>query len=415
MSVARRNGLIWCWLGLGIAAPAQAQNPPPADIVALCQRVQPAYVFIGGGSGVVIRPDGLMLTNAHVIAKGKLFDVRLGNGRHYRAKLLGMDTFGDLAALKLELKPDEQVGHLELGDSEALQIGEPALAVGNPFGLGFVDQSPTFTCGVISALHYLQGRYTECIVTDAEVNPGNSGGPLVNMAGKVVGINGQISTRWGLRSNTGLGYAISARQIRLWLPRLEAANGGVVAHGKLPGLTFKKAANDSPDSLVIEDVAEGTAVAEGGLRAGDAIIRVDGQPVANAFRMASLIGIYPEGHQAVIDVRRGGQEVPLKVKLVAPRPGKLGVKFAEPGKDDATLKVAEVEKNSAAEKAGMKVGDELLELEGNKLSMPARAQFHILSAWMKNAVTVGTIVRMKVRRQKAPGAAEEVTLRMVPQ
>ena len=93
----------------------------------------------------------------------------------------------DLAVLKLDIKSDEQVPYMELGDSDQLKVGETTLAVGNPFALGFVDQSPTFTLGIVSALHQIQGRYTECIVTDAEINPGNSGGPLINMQGKVVG------------------------------------------------------------------------------------------------------------------------------------------------------------------------------------------------------------------------------------
>ena len=158
--------------------------------------------------------------------------------------------------------------HLELGDSDALRVGDEALAVGNPFALGVLDQSPTFTVGIISALNHTQGTYAECIVTDAEVNPGNSGGPLVNMAGEVVGINGQISTRFGLRSNTGLGFAISSRQIKLWLPRLEAAGGGEVKHARIAGLELAEAARESGDSVVVKDVADGSPADTAGLPGG---------------------------------------------------------------------------------------------------------------------------------------------------
>lgn len=299
---------------------AESASATEADVrlEALCDKVKPAFVFIAGGSGVIIQPDGLMLTNTHVIENGKEFDVRLGNGRHYKARLLGRDVDGDLAVLRLEGKIDEKFPYLELGDSESLRVGEPALAVGNPFGLGLVDQHPTFTVGIISAVHQLQGRYTECIVTDAEVNPGNSGGPLLNMAGQVVGINGQISTRWGLRSNTGLGYAISARQIKMWLPLLKEAQGGDVAHGRPVGLDFQRAATEKPDSVTIKSVAQGSPAEEAGFRPDDRIVSWDGMPVPNALRLMSIVGMYPAGHEVPVEVRRGDETVRLAVRLVDP-------------------------------------------------------------------------------------------------
>ena len=218
-----RSRLGAAMIGVGAAAAFAADDS--ADLAAICVKARPAFVFIAGGSGVVIRPDGLMLTNDHVIENRRRFDVRLGDGRSFKAKVVGRDAVGDLAALQLDLPAGETVPHLPLGDSEALRVGDEAIAVGNPFALGVLDQAPTFTVGIISAVHHTQGSYTECIVTDAELNPGNSGGPLINMAGEVVGINGQISTRYGLRSNTGLGFAISARQIAMWLPLLEQAAG----------------------------------------------------------------------------------------------------------------------------------------------------------------------------------------------
>ncbi len=307
------------------AAASADSTPTPAaptaleaKVEALCAKVKPAFVFIAGGSGVVISPDGLMLTNTHVIERGADFDVRLGNGRHYRAKVLGRDVWGDLALLQLQSKDNQPFPYLELGDSDALRIGEPAMAVGNPFGLGIVDQHPTFTVGIISAVRQSQGRYTECITTDAEVNPGNSGGPLVNMAGQVVGINGQISTRWGLRSNTGLGYAISARQVRMWLEPLKAAKGGNVEHGMPFGLRVRATRPDAPgvdDGLLIEEVTEKTVSAEAGFQAKDVIVKWDGLPVPNTVRWMSIVGMYPAGAKVPVDVRRGDQTVTLNVTL----------------------------------------------------------------------------------------------------
>jgi S1-C subfamily serine protease len=259
------------------------------DLVELCTRVRPAFVFIRGGSGVVIRPDGIMLTNDHVIEGRRTHAVRLGDGSTHRARLLGTDPVGDLAVLKLELAEGVTVPHLELGDAAPLAVGDETLAVGNPFGLGVLDQAPTFTAGIVSALHHVQGSYTECIVTDTELNPGNSGGPLLDMSGRVVGINGQISTRFGLRSNTGLGFAIGAKQIRLWLPRLEAAGGEEVRHGRLVGLDLR-----APDAgrrgAVVADVAEGSVAAAAGFRPGDAIVARAGAPGPPPPGWAGLVG-----------------------------------------------------------------------------------------------------------------------------
>lgn len=398
----------------GCAANASAADDGPPGLPELCQRVKPPYVFISGGSGVVITPDGLMLTNSHVIGNGKQFDVRLGNGRHAKAKLLGRDVDGDLALLQLEQKGDQPFPHLELGDSDKLQVGDYALAIGNPFGIGFVDQHPTFTLGVISAVNHFQGNYPEAIVTDAEVNPGNSGGPLINLQGQVVGINGQISTRWGLRSNTGLGYAISANQIRIWIPRLKAAGGGDVAHGKLPGIDFERAALESPQSLKIKDVAEGSPAADAGLKPGDTLVKFDGKPVASAVRLASVIGIYPEEHEVTIEVERDGQTVPLKAKLVRTRRGQLGFKLKTPAKEDPFVKVGSIEKDSPAEKAGLKVDDEIVEVEGNKFAnVPSGLQFRLVDGWMKNGVTAGDVIKFSVRRKNDKGEPVEQELRLI--
>jgi len=185
-----------------------AAEPAPVDLAELCIRVRPAFVFIGGGSGVIVRPDGLMLTNDHVIGRKRSFTVRIGDGRSFRAKVLGSDPVGDVAALKLEVPTGQTVPHLELGDSDALRVGDEALAVGNPFALGVLDQAPTFTVGIISALNHTQGSYAECIVTDAEVNPGNSGGPLVTMDGEVVGIVTAILNPTSARTFLGIGFAV---------------------------------------------------------------------------------------------------------------------------------------------------------------------------------------------------------------
>ena len=392
----------------GIVARAAVDAAAP-DLVSLCVQVRPAFVFIGGGSGVVIRPDGLMLTNDHVIEGKRTHAVRLGDGSTFKAKLLGTDPVGDLAVLKLELPEGVTVPHLELGDSEAL-------AVGNPFGLGVLDQAPTFTAGIVSALHHTQANYTECIVTDTEVNPGNSGGPLIDMAGKVVGINGQISTRFGLRSNTGLGFAISARQIALWLPRLEAAGGGEVKHGRIAGLEFDKDAREElPESVVVADVAEGSPAAKAGFRAGDAIVALDGAPVANVLRLAGLVGIYPEGHECDVVIRRDGAEETLAVTLVAPKRCQMGMRLERPRGDDLAARVVAVEEGSAAARAGLRPGDEIVALDGKRLDFSSRDELKAFDRGLRMSFNEGQIFVLTVRRAPAEedGEPTEVDIRLV--
>jgi len=401
------------WAAGGAAAVAVAPATEPVDLTELCVRVRPAFVFIGGGSGVIIRPDGLMLTNDHVIGRKRSFTVRIGDGRSFKAKVLGTDPVGDLAALKLEVPEGQTVPHLELGDSGALRVGDEALAIGNPFALGVLDQAPTFTVGIISALNHTQGTYTECIVTDAEVNPGNSGGPLVNLAGAVVGINGQISTRFGLRSNTGLGFAISARQIAIWLPRLEAAGGGEVKHARIAGLEFAKGPKESAESLVVKDVADGSPAAAAGFTAGDAIVSLDGAPVANALRLRGLLGIYPDGHTVPVTVKRGDAETVLEVTLTAPERAKLGLALARARGDDLAPRVEKVEDGSAAAAAGFTSGDEIVEWAGQRLEFSSRDDRRAFDRMIRTTLNVGDIVAVKVKRTDAAGATAEVELKLV--
>lgn len=403
------------WAVLAAVACRGGVDAETPDFVSLCVKVRPAFVFIGGGSGVVIRPDGLMLTNDHVIEGKRSHAVRLGDGSTFRAKLLGTDPVGDLAVLKLELPEGTTVPSLELGDSEALAVGDDTLAVGNPFGLGVLDQAPTFTAGIISALHHTQGTYTECIVTDTEVNPGNSGGPLIDMAGRVVGINGQISTRFGLRSNTGLGFAISARQIALWLPRLETAGGGEVKHGRIAGLDFAGTDRALPESVVVDDVAEGSPAAGAGFRVGDVIVRLDGVEVPNALRLAGLVGIYPEGHECDVVIRRDGSEETLRVALVAPKRCQIGMRLERPRGDDLGLRVASVEEGSPAAAAGLRAGDEIVALDGKRLEFDSREEVKAFDRALRMSFNEGEIFTLTVKRKATEddGEPSEVEVRLV--
>jgi len=402
------------WLSLVWLLPWSAAAAE-LDLPALCERVKPAFVFIGGGSGVIISPDGLMLSNNHVVARGQQFDVRTGAGRHFQAKLVGRDVRGDLALLQLPLAKGETVPCLNIGDSEALRPGDDALAVGNPLAMGLVDQAPTFTFGIISGLNQVNGTYTDALVTDAPLNPGNSGGPLLNSAGEVVGINGQIASRWGLRSNTGLGYAISSRQIRIWVPRLKEAKGGEVAHGQLPGLLFDAEQAEKSQRVMIKGVAEGSHAARSGFHEGDRIVRFEGTAILSLVQLAGLIGMYPEDQEVKIDIERGGHETPLRVKLVKLRSGSIGIKLAQPDKDEGYVRIGEVQPGSPADKAGLKKGDEIVSIKGVELSMSAKLQYLILDRWLKMGVFADDLIVLRIRRQE-PGGKPPTTheIRVVP-
>jgi len=175
-------------------------------LLAVCERVKPAYVFFGNGSGVCISADGWVLTNFHVSGDRNGQTVRMTGGKRYTADVVGFDPNGDIALCKI--KDARELPFCELGDSDQLQVGQYVIAVGNPFLLGSGSWEPSIAFGIVSALHrYMDNPgYFDAIQTDAQINPGNSGGPLITLDGKVVGINGRIDIkRFMNRVNTGIG------------------------------------------------------------------------------------------------------------------------------------------------------------------------------------------------------------------
>ncbi len=203
--------------------------------------VVPTYVKIGGGSGVMISPDGYFITNFHVVAnlfkKTNTTTVMLPSGKSYTAKQVGLDPFGDTALCKITLpeKSKEKFLYAKFGDSDKVRRGQVVIAVGNPFGLGSFDGQPTVTVGVVSANNRFinAGRgtlvYGDAVMTDLSINPGNSGGPLFDIDGNLLGINGLIYSRYGHKSHTGVGYAVSINQIKKFLPLLKKTKRSITA------------------------------------------------------------------------------------------------------------------------------------------------------------------------------------------
>ena len=233
------------------------------------------------------------------------------------------------------------------------------------------------------------------------------------MRGEIVGINGQISTRSGLRSNTGLGFAISARQIRLWLPRLEAAGGDEVKHARLAGLQFESADRVLPESVTVREVAAGSPADEAGFRAGDVITALDGSAVPNAARFQGLLGIYPDGQRVPVAVRREGGEATLDVLLTAPQRCRVGIDLVRQRGADLSVRVESVEEGSAAAAAGIRAGDEIVSFAGRRLQFSDRRQLKAFDRALRTSINVGDIVPLTVRRAAEEGGSTEIELRLV--
>lgn len=363
-----------------------------------------AYVFVGGGgSGVLISEDGYILTNDHVAGGQHRWRVRTSDGVLRHALLIGTDPFGDLALLKVE--GAKNLPFLRFGDSDKLKVGQPVIAIGNPFALSNIDERPTVTVGVVSALHrYNQNRYTDAIMTDAPLNPGNSGGPLITMDGRLVGINGQIRTRFEVRSNTGIGYAISINQVKNFLPALKQAKGGFVRHGYIPGI-----APSRPESTLrpprVMLVQPGSLAAKAGFKVGDRLLEIDGRPLKTTNRFFGLMLTYVGGTRIEVTVLRGEKRVKLPVKLEPlPIPGRadLGVSFLDVA-GSASLVVNKVTEGSAAAKAGIQVGDRLVSMTGIPLSVFKPEQLaEILRRQFRAFARTGALVEVTVLRGKKP-------------
>lgn len=269
------------------------------------------------GSGVIVDPAGLVVTNNHVIEGMTDVKVALADKREFPAKILLRDPRTDLAVLKLS--EGSNFPTMELGDSDALEVGDLTLAIGNPFGVG-----QTVTQGIVSALartHVGISDYGFFIQTDAAINPGNSGGPLVDMNARVVGINSAIFSKSG--GSVGIGFAIPVNMVKSVLAA--AKGGGKTVRRPWLGATLQTLSQeiadglglDRPTGALLADVDPKGPAAEAGLKRGDVIVSVDGQtaddPEAVGYRLATR----PLGGQATLGVLRAGKKIIAQIRLAA--------------------------------------------------------------------------------------------------
>ena len=271
----------------------------------------------GMGSGVIVNADGLVLTNNHVVEGSDGIEVVLVDGRRSRAEVVGADQESDLAVLRIKL---DNLPVIAFGNSEALQVGDQVLAIGNPFGVG-----QTVTSGIVSALGRNQlgiNTFENYIQTDAAINPGNSGGALVDTSGALMGISTAIYSRSG--GNLGIGFAIPAAAARQVLDSL--VRDGVVTRGWI-GVEPRDLTPEMADSfniaarqgVLIAGVLQGGPASDGGLRPGDVVTRVADKPVANTAQLLAAVAALSPKSDALLQVQRGKEQVELKVR-VAQRP-----------------------------------------------------------------------------------------------
>ncbi|MBA3482008.1 MAG: trypsin-like peptidase domain-containing protein [Pirellulales bacterium] len=268
----------------------------------------------GGGSAVVISPDGYALTNFHVTAPcGPAMKCGLPDGELYDAVIVGIDPVGDVALIQLLGRDDFPAA--EIADSDAVRVGDWAFAAGNPFLLAD-DFTPTITYGLISGVHRYQYpagtllEYTDCLQTDAAINPGNSGGPLFDAQGRLIGINGRGSFEKRGRVNVGVGYAISINQIMRFLGHLKS--GRIVDHATL-GATV---VTEDDGRVVVDDILETSDAFRRGLQYGDSIVRFADREITTANALKNVLGVYPSGWRVPLTYRREGQTFSTQARLM---------------------------------------------------------------------------------------------------
>lgn len=423
MSIGARAALVIAGLAVGLFSPFPGSTvgvSQSADaggirmleevqsvITELAERVKPAVVSVfpvhgpgrppeiprerapnapGSGSGVIIDPQGHIVTNNHVVGEASEVEVRLSDKTKFIAQVIGKDPDTDVALLKIAT--DRSLPHASFGDSGTVKVGQWVLAVGNPFGL-----ERTVTLGVVSGLgreNMNLSRYENFIQTDASINPGNSGGPLFNMQGQIIGINTAI-----INFAQGIGFAIPSNMAKQVIQQLQAR--GKVVRGWL-GVGIQPVTADlatkfgvsEGEGVLVNEVFENDPAARAGIKPGDIITKLDGKPVDSPNLLSRLIAGLEPGATTHVEVVRDGKRQVLSVSLSERRENaivasvppsrsevKLGidvqnltVELAEKFKlkDPKGVLIAKVDQGSVAQAEGLREGDLIKEVNRSEVS-----------------------------------------------
>ena len=377
----------------------------------------------GLGSGVIVDPDGIILTNNHVVEQADSIQVTLPDNRTVDAEVVGTDPESDLAVLKVN---EKGLPFMKFGDSDKIEVGEWVIAVGNPFSESLRH---TVTAGIVSA----KGRnvslgvtYSDFIQTDAAINPGNSGGALVNMKGELIGINTAIASRTG--TYNGVGFAIPSNLAKHVMESL-------LTHGKvLRGYIGVQAQSitdalasafglDSPRGALIAEVVEDTPAAKAGLKRGDLILSLDGKRIESSQDLTNKVGGLAPGTEVKLGVLRNGKKLDITLRL-GERPSNLGPAARRSGGDaestvgnlglqvrpltdsiarrlgyegEEGVLIADVDGGSAAYRAGLRQGDLIQEI--NHRAIRSMADFNEVMSGVK----AGDNLLFYVRRGNSGG------------
>jgi putative serine protease PepD len=307
--------------GSAAASPAPAAAAVGArqqgDVAAIYRAASPAVVSVrtggGSGTGFVVDTDGTIVTNAHVVGDSDEVQVQFADERTARASVEGVDRSSDLAVLRVDPGETGTLTALELADSSTVRTGQLAVAIGSPFGL-----PQTATAGIVSGTgRHIQApdgfQIDSVIQTDAPINPGNSGGPLLDANGRVIGVNSQITTGGNGNGNVGIGFAVPSNTVRDVIPRLE--RGETI---RRPYLGVSTA--DGAGGARVQEATAGGPAASAGVRAGDVIVAIGGDPVRGADDVAAAIQDRRPGETVELEIERGGDARTLEVEL-GTRPG----------------------------------------------------------------------------------------------
>jgi Do/DeqQ family serine protease len=375
------------------------------------------------GSGVIVRDDGIVITNNHVIQNSDEIKVALSDRREFDAEIVGADERTDLAVLKIRNAPND-LPALTIGDADALEVGDLVLAIGNPFGVG-----QTVTSGIVSAVARSNVGITDFrsfIQTDAAINPGNSGGALVTLDGSLVGINTAIYSQDG--SSVGIGFAIPTPMVRVVLNSIlqegKAVRAWLGASGQSISSEIAEALGlDRPLGVIVNKVYEGSPAEDAGIQAGDVLTSMNGQEILDSENMRYRLATLVVGEEAQVELMRDGRSKQVRVRLIPPpetparNETQLSGQFPPFGgatvanvnpalaeelgiEPEGGVIVMSLKRRSFARRAGLAPGDLLLALNGRDITSVRSLETELgrpTSQWTYSVKRGGRVIQRSIQ------------------